>query len=64
MRYRRDVPTMTAATRVDGRVGYALAVVGAAVGLALGTPQTAVLAAIVAFFIGKSINSTLRVFAR
>jgi hypothetical protein len=64
MREHCDVPTMTTASRVDGRVGYVLAVVGAAVGFALGTPQTAVLAAIVAFFVGKSINSTLRVFSR
>jgi hypothetical protein len=54
---------MGAVTALDGRLGYVLGLVGLAAGLAVAPPQTALLVAIVAFFVGKSVTSTLRVFA-
>jgi uncharacterized membrane protein len=54
---------MTTIARLDGRLGYAMGAVGAVLGLAAGSGETAVLAAVIAFFLGKSITSTLRVFA-
>jgi hypothetical protein len=51
---------MTTTERLAWRAGYALGALGAVAGLAVGTPQTAVLASLVGFFTGKSIRSTLR----
>jgi hypothetical protein len=54
---------MVSVASLDGRLGYALGLTGFAAGLVVATPQTAVLVALVAFFVGKSMNSTLRMVA-